>query len=148
MNPKDAAGRKKPDLSLVPPTALREMARAMGDGASKYGAYNWRDHPVLARVYVAAAMRHLGDWLDGEELAQDSGVHHLAHAMANMAILLDAQAHQCLADDRPKNLTTDDVVSSTPSTNPFCETCCGVGRILDTIGSRWIDCPRCCKGKR
>jgi hypothetical protein len=40
-------------------------------------------------------------WFNGEECAQDSGVHHLAHAMACLAILLDAKTCGKLNDDRP-----------------------------------------------
>lgn len=75
----------------------------MMNGAEKYGAYNWRGNPVVAHIYVDAAMRHLLAWFDGEETAQDSGCHHLAHAMACMAILLDAKETGNLTDDRPIN---------------------------------------------
>jgi hypothetical protein len=46
-------------------------------------------------------MRHIEAWFNGEQQAQDSHVHHLAHAMACMAILLDAEACGMLNDDRP-----------------------------------------------
>lgn len=101
-NPKDRVGMKKPPLDLVPPSALIHMAMAMKNGALKYGPYNYRDEKVSARTYIAAAMRHLGQWLDREENAADSGVHHLGHAAACCAILLDAQSIDSLVDDRPK----------------------------------------------
>lgn len=72
------------------------------DGADKYGPYNWRDNAVIASIYVDAATRHLTAWLEGEELAADSEVHHLGHAIACLAILLDAQETGNLVDDRPK----------------------------------------------
>lgn len=75
----------------------------MMDGARKYGPYNWRDNAVLARVYIAAAIRHINMWAAGEELADDSSVHHLGHAIACMAILLDAQVTGNLIDDRAKS---------------------------------------------
>ena len=103
LNPKDLVGSTKVDLSLVPPAGEIACALAMQDGARKYGPYNWREpgKPVQARTYVAAAIRHWKAWLDGEECAQDSGVHHLGHAMACGAILLDAIATGQLADNRP-----------------------------------------------
>ena len=100
-NPKDLIGLTKVDLSLVPPASLIEQARAMENGAIKYGAYNWREHPVLARVYLSAAQRHLADWLDGEEIAEDSGVHHLGHALACIGIIVDAMHTGNLIDNRP-----------------------------------------------
>lgn len=101
-NPKDRIGMKKPPLSLVPSSGIIHCAQAMKNGAIKYGPYNWRDEKVSARIYIDAAMRHLYEWLDREENAKDSGVHHLGHAMACCAILLDAQENGQLVDDRPK----------------------------------------------
>ena len=100
-NPKTAFGVKKPSLSKIPPVALLHTAQAMMNGASKYGAYNWREKDVTASIYIDAAMRHLMAWFDGEECAEDSGVHHLGHAMASIAILLDAASGGNLLDDRP-----------------------------------------------
>jgi len=101
INPKDLIGTKKPPLDLIPPSFEIHVAMAMKDGAKKYDPYNWRSNKVRARVYVGAAKRHIAAWMDGQELAEDSGVHHLAHASACMAILLDAQETGNLADDRP-----------------------------------------------
>lgn len=100
-NPKDLLGAKKAPLSLVPSSGLIHTAMAMGNGAQKYGPYNWRDKNVQAMIYVDAAMRHLISWVDGEECAQDSGVHHLGHAAACMFILLDAIENGNLVDNRP-----------------------------------------------
>lgn len=101
VNPKDLIGTKKPPLNLFPPAALIHGSLAMGNGAVKYGPYNWRKNNVIASIYVAAAMRHIASWYDGEQNAADSGVHHLGHAIASLAILLDAEATNNLVDDRP-----------------------------------------------
>ena len=100
-NPKDIAGRAKVDLSLFPPVAMIHGAHAFMDGAEKYGPFNWREKDVRARVYVAAAMRHLASYLDGEDTAEDSGAHHLGHAIACCAIILDATEAGKIVDDRP-----------------------------------------------
>lgn len=100
-NPKDVFGRMKPDVTLIAPVALIVEALAMANGAKKYGPFNWREKTVAARVYTAACMRHLLAWNDGEEMAVDSGIHHLGHARACLGILLDAQANGTLVDDRP-----------------------------------------------
>jgi hypothetical protein len=100
-NPKDLIGATKVDLSVVPPAALLHLASAMMDGAKKYGPFNWRENKVKGRVYVTAMMRHLLQYLDGEDIDPTSGVHHLGHAMACAAILLDARETGNLADDRP-----------------------------------------------
>ena len=99
-NPKDAVGRTKPGLTQVPPSAMVELGRALADGERKYGLMNWRRSQVSARVYLDAAYRHLMAYVDGEDVASDSGVPHLAHVMACCAILLDAQRSGTLIDDR------------------------------------------------
>jgi len=101
INPKDLIGATKVDLSLVPPAATLHTATAMMDGAAKYGPYNWRENPVKAMVYIAAAQRHLSQFLDGENFDPISGVHHLGHASACLAIMLDAIETGNLADNRP-----------------------------------------------
>lgn len=100
-NPKTALGTSKLPLNLVPPVAVQHLALAFKDGALKYGPYNWRDAKVSSTVYYAAALRHLFAWFDGQDNAEDSGVHHLAHAMACCAILLDAASVDKLNDNRP-----------------------------------------------
>jgi hypothetical protein len=101
-NPKDLLGALKVDLALIPPAALIHEARAMVNGAAKYGPYNWREKKVRAMIYLSACQRHLAAYLDGERDAADSGVHHLGHARACLGILLDAEATRNLVDDRPQ----------------------------------------------
>ena len=101
MNPKDRIGLTKPQIHLVPPSAIIYFAKAMENGAKKYGPYNWRNNPVNYTVYLSAMLRHILQLIDGEDIAQDSGTHHLAHVGASAAILLDALATGNLIDDRP-----------------------------------------------
>lgn len=100
-NPKDRLGVKKARLSLVPAAALIETARVFELGARKYGAYNWRGNAVRQTVYLEAAMRHILAALDGEATDPESGAAHEAHALACMAIILDARATGNLSDDLP-----------------------------------------------
>ena len=100
-NPKDLLGIKKVQLNLVPPSSTIYQALAMEDGAKKYGPYNWRANKVIGSIYLAAAKRHLDAWLDGEELAKDSGKPHLGHALACIGIIVDAKETGNLIDDRP-----------------------------------------------
>lgn len=100
-NPKDMLGIKKPPLELVPPAAMIAVAQVFKLGARKYGPYNWRSNKVRAMVYVGAALRHVLSYLDGEHIDPESGESHAAHAMACLAIVLDADATGNLVDDRP-----------------------------------------------
>jgi hypothetical protein len=94
-------GAVKLPLDLVPPSATHFLAMAMADGAKKYGPYNWREHPISTSVYIGAAKRHIDAFWDGEDRAEDSGVHHIAHAMACLAIMMDALTLGKLNDNRP-----------------------------------------------
>lgn len=100
-NPKTSIGATKVPLHLVPPSAKHYLALAFKDGAAKYGPYNWREKKVSMSVYYAAAMRHMDALWDGEDLSEDAKVHHAAHAMACMAIIVDAMSIGMLNDDRP-----------------------------------------------
>lgn len=105
-NPKTLMGAKKPDPSVIPPIAILHLATAMMNGAEKYGPFNWRDQPISVRPYVAAALRHLLAFLDGEDYSTDTletghPVHHLGHVMACCAIVLDAMSVGTISDNRP-----------------------------------------------
>lgn len=101
MNPKDIQGQKKPPLHLIPPAAEIAESLVLQLGATKYGAFNWREEEIQACIYVSAAKRHLAQWLDGEDVDPESGQSHLAHARACLGIMLDAISLECLIDDRP-----------------------------------------------
>lgn len=102
-DPKKKAGDLKDPLHLLPTVALRETAHVLKLGADKYGVYNWRtSEGVKACTYTAAVMRHLIQFMDGEDTDQESGRSHLAHIMATCSILLDAEHTGKLIDDRHK----------------------------------------------
>jgi dATP/dGTP diphosphohydrolase len=100
-NPKDLVGSKKVSMTKLPAIAQLHGNHAMMYGAKVYGPYNWREKKVQAEIYVDAALRHITAWNEREECASDSHVHHLGHAMACLAILLDAQETGNLIDNRP-----------------------------------------------
>ena len=99
-NPKDIIGSNKIPFHLWPETATILGALACLDGCLKYGRSNFRAIGVRSTIYVDAAKRHLNAWLEGEECAPDSGVPHLGHALACIAIIIDAEAAGKLNDDR------------------------------------------------
>ena len=100
-NPKDLAALTKAPLHLWPMTATALGASALYDGMRKYGYYNWRVDKVSIMTYVAALQRHMFRYIEGEERDPDSGLPHLAHMLACLAILADAEASGKLTDDRP-----------------------------------------------
>jgi len=126
LDPKGAAGNKKAPLHLIPPTAMEKIAWAHKLGADKYGPYNWRETKVCATTYIAAMMRHLNAWRDGEDLDPESGITHLAHVVASCNILMDAAACNTLQDDRYRKDPEEDVV---------------------ILKNSWTHCPKCSKKK-
>jgi len=99
-NPKDAVGSSKLPIHLWPETATIMGTMGLLEGMLKYGRSNWREAGVRASIYVDALRRHIGAWFEGEDNAPDSGLPHLAHALACLAILVDAEAAGQLYDDR------------------------------------------------
>jgi hypothetical protein len=101
-NPKTALGEAKAKLSDTPTIGIQLLGRVHTMGANKYGRFNWREHTVSSSVYYDAALRHLMAWFNGEDIDPESGLPHLAHVMACMSILLDADEQGKLNDNRPK----------------------------------------------
>jgi len=99
-NPKDMIGSNKVPLHLWPTTATVLGSMGLLDGALKYGRSNWRAVGVRASIYEDAIRRHLNAWFEGEDIDPDSGLPHLAHALAGLAIVVDAIAAGKFRDDR------------------------------------------------
>ncbi len=89
----------KPDLSLIPTDALWGTAAALSYGAKKYQRHNFRNGLNYSRL-VAAAMRHLTAWNEGEEVDNESLLSHLDHAMATLAMLKFMSVNKKEMDDR------------------------------------------------
>lgn len=100
-NPKDKIGAKKVPLGYFPPAGLIYGALAFEDGALKYQSYNWRSTKVSYMTYLHAIKRHVEALIDGEDIAEDSQLPHIAHIIANGAILADATEGGFIVDDRP-----------------------------------------------
>lgn len=99
-NPKDNVGSTKLPFHLWPETATALGCLGLLDGEMKYGRSNYRAVGVRASVYYDACRRHLAAWFEGENVDGDSGVPHLGHALACLAILVEAEAAGNLNDDR------------------------------------------------
>lgn len=100
VNPKDAIGAGKLPLFLWPTTATAMGCLGFLDGMLKYGRSNFREVGIRASIYQDAAKRHIDAWFEGEDTDPDSGLPHLSHALACLAIIVDAQAAGKLTDDR------------------------------------------------
>jgi hypothetical protein len=99
-NPKDAIGSRKVPLHVWPNTATIYGVMGMLSGALQYGRSNYRAIGVRSSIYYDAARRHIDAWFEGVDVDPDSGLHPLAHALACLAIIVDAIEAGKLRDDR------------------------------------------------
>lgn len=100
LKSKDSEGAKKASLGVVPPSLMIAASGPLSQGATKYGSFNWRNHPVSYEKHMEAALRHMFAHLDGEDNAEDSGFSHLHHAVAGLGVIIDACEFGSLIDDR------------------------------------------------
>ena len=92
---------EKPDLSLVPTEALFEMAKALTFGAKKYSRYNFREGMDISRP-IAASLRHTYQFLDGEDIDEETQCIHLGNAMAGLAMAIWLLKNKPECDNRYK----------------------------------------------
>lgn len=77
----------KAPLDFLPLKYLAPMAWVMRGGAKKYSRGGWEQgKPEDVQRYIAAVLRHLGSVEAGEQLDQESGLPHLAHAACSMVM--------------------------------------------------------------
>ena len=110
MNPKYIRAQKdgKAPMEFLVYSVLESEAKVLAHGGGKYGARNWRLDEILASTYEGAMMRHLLAWCQGEDIDPDSGEPHLSHLRACAAVVMDADDHDKLVDDRNRKESKND----------------------------------------
>lgn len=96
----------KPRYDLIPPRALREAASVFGFGANKYQDRNWEKGLSYGRL-KGALNRHVEAFWERKELDDESGLHHLGHALCCLFMLTEEVLHTdkfgaMNLDDRPE----------------------------------------------
>ncbi len=86
---KDDLGKLR--YGLIPPLALKELARVLTFGSLKYADNNWRKVENGESRYFDACMRHLWAWKEGEKNDEESGLPHLSHALCCISFILDKE---------------------------------------------------------
>lgn len=90
----------KAPLAWLPWGALRLVSRVQQYGHRKYKDFsNYRKGMEVTRN-LSCAMRHITEYLDGLDLDQESGEHHLAHAATRVLFVLQNIADGKAIDDR------------------------------------------------
>jgi hypothetical protein len=107
-NPKDAIGIEKTPLSVLPAQVLMECGLGLFEGDRKYGRSNYRVAGVRYSVYYDAAMRHLMQWWEGEDIDQDSQLSHVTKAITGLMVLRDAMLNDMAVDDRPPKVGNEE----------------------------------------
>ena len=93
--------QNKLPLNLLSTEAMNQTAAVLAFGAQKYAEHNWRNGFAWSRP-LAAAMRHLTAFNDGEDRDPESGLSHLAHAACCIMFLLEFEKTSKHLDDRYK----------------------------------------------
>lgn len=100
-------------LELTPWLSVMEMVRVLEFGAQKYDSWNWsKGLPYM--TMIGSTMRHILKFISGEDLDDESGLSHVAHAMTNLAFLLHFVKMGGGTDDRPAALRGMMVALSVP----------------------------------
>lgn len=77
-------------LDLLPIRAIEEVARALQSGVDTngYPEWDWMNVEKWEDIYFGATLRHLFDWRKGVTKDAKTGLHPLAHAGANVLIMI------------------------------------------------------------
>jgi len=103
MGKADVAGRfsaGKIRHDLIAPWALNEVAKVYTYGCQKYDDDNWWKGLKWKKDVFGCILRHVWKWFRGEKCDEESGVHHLAHAVWNCLTLMSYERHGIGTDDR------------------------------------------------
>lgn len=77
----------KPRVSLLPYEFIWETAKGMTYGAKKYSTWNYREG-IDILFLLDAAQRHIIQYINGEDIDEESQVHHLGCASADLGMAL------------------------------------------------------------
>jgi hypothetical protein len=94
-------GQKLAQLGSLDPQALLRVAEVAGFGARKYARMNFMRGYDWSLSFDAA-QRHLLLFWDGQDLDDESGLPHLAHAAWHMLAMLAFLERNLGTDDRYK----------------------------------------------
>jgi hypothetical protein len=82
---RDNKGKNR--LGLISPLIVWWLGEIYTNGAAKYDARNWEKGMSYTET-LDAVLRHIYKWLAGHRVDEESGLHHLAHALWGIGALL------------------------------------------------------------
>lgn len=87
----EVIGRKddghKDRWDLLPIDVIQLIVKVLTFGARKYADNNWMKIDNGTERYYAALQRHLAEWRLGAEKDEESGIHHLGHALCCLVFM-------------------------------------------------------------
>jgi len=95
----------KPKFTQIPPDVVLDIAKAFTYGDNKYGGYNYSKGMEWCRL-VDASQRHILSFLTGEDI-DESGNHHIDHAIASLIMLKHNINRNIGIDNRNKIFKTE-----------------------------------------
>jgi len=90
---------EKEPLDLLPPEALFEIGRVLAAGKKKYGTANWAKGITISRL-LAASLRHIFQFLKGEDYDKETKTLHIANAACNLMFAIWMMKNRPDLDDR------------------------------------------------
>lgn len=91
--------KNKPEVHQVPTSLILAVAEVLKYGEKKYAKGNWKGGFEWTIPYDCL-MRHMMAWLNGQENDEESGLSHLYHAAANIAMLIEFKETHKELDNR------------------------------------------------
>jgi len=74
--------------SLLPVGTVNQVVQVLEFGSKKYADNNWQKVPNARTRYYDAALRHIDAWFNGDLKDNETGLHHLAHAICCLMFLM------------------------------------------------------------
>jgi hypothetical protein len=84
--------KEKLPYHLLPMDIIDDIVAVQKFGAEEYGENSWKQVPNGKKRFIAAAMRHISKFQQGERW-DESKLHHLSHALCSLvyALWIDKQ---------------------------------------------------------
>lgn len=90
----------KPPMAWLPWAGIEEVAMVQAYGHSKYKDFNNYRKGMEVSRNLSCAMRHIGQYMEGIDLDEESGRSHLGHAACRILFVLQNLADGTAIDDR------------------------------------------------
>lgn len=92
----------KPPLAWLPWAGIRAVADVQAYGHSKYHDFNNYRKGMEVSRNLSCAMRHIGEYMEGNDLDKESKKGHLAHAACRILFVIQNLSDGTAIDDRYK----------------------------------------------